>query len=76
MQQVNVCCLAMLASIDSGKMIALQTRMQLICLEQHICKMGEPCVGLAFIAIAAQAETGFDTPVAHVAAICCQQEQD
>ena len=38
--------------------------------------MGEPCVGLAFIAIAAQAETGFDTPVAHVAARCCQQEQD
>lgn len=38
--------------------------------------MGEPCVGLAIIAIASHAETRFDTPVAHVAATCCQQEQD
>ncbi len=45
-------------------------------MEQHVCKMGEPCVGLALIAIAAQIETRFDTPVGHVAARCCQHEQD
>ena len=38
--------------------------------------MGEPCVGLARIAVVAHVETRFDTPVAHVAARCCQQEQD
>ncbi len=33
-------------------------------------------MGLALIAIAAQIETRFDTPVGHVAARCCQHEQD
>lgn len=33
-------------------------------------------MGLAIIAIASHAGTRFDTPVAHVAARCCQQEQD
>jgi hypothetical protein len=33
-------------------------------------------MGLALIAIAAHAERRFDTPVAHVAARCCQREQD
>ncbi len=38
--------------------------------------MEKPCVSLALIARAALAETRFDTPVAQVAARCCQQEQD
>ncbi len=41
-----------------------------------MCKMGEVRVGLALIAVAGDAETRFDTPVAHFAARCCQREQD
>ena len=33
-------------------------------------------MGLAIIAMASHAGTRFDTPVAHVAATCCQQDQD
>jgi len=41
-----------------------------------MCKMGEVRVGLALIAVAGDAETRFDTPVAHFAARCCQREQE